>query len=513
MRVFDANIGLGRFAAAAGPSFETADALLANMDRLGIGEALVYSALSRECGPELGDEWLLHETAGHARLHPCMTLVPGDRSLPAALDLMLAKGLRCARVFPRQGHFSVDPWCLAPAAEGLMKLGPSVLFVDYELTGWSDEGMDWEGVRRLCEAYPGLAIVIAGVRTPSLRLYNRLLAMCPNLYLEISHLHVPGELVRLCEAGYGGRVLFGSDSPTQFAGGVLSHARHAPLSDEDRAVILGGNLRRLLSAVPSDDGPVIAWPDSPPAIDIHVHHGRWQHSECGPGDADGMVVEMDRCGIAKAVLTSIYACYGGVMLGNAAVADACRRYPERLYGYITVDPKYPDELARELEQHGADASFRGLKFHCGCHGVELSHAGYQPAFEFADRRGWPILIHGGGTAESWAALCRRYPGARLIVAHMGGMLHEPGEGWNLLKTCREHENLFLDLGASTMGLGVLERMVEGAGADQVLYGSDYPLFDFGYERGRVDFSPLSRADKVKILWGNAARLLGLAGRR
>ena len=49
------------------------------------------------------------------------------------------------------------------------------------------------------------------------------------------------------------------------------------------------------------------------------------------------------------------------------------------------------------------------------------------------------------------------------------------------------------------------------GAERVLYGSDYPLFDFGYARGRVDLAPLSPAERDKILHDNAARLLRIGG--
>lgn len=508
MNVFDANVGLGRFAGSTAPFFATASDLLSSMDRLGISESLAYSVLARECGLESANEGLVHETAKHPRLHACPTLIPADPCYNS-VHFMRNNGLTCGRIFPRSGHFSVRPWCLEAMAEDLLTLPSAVLFIDFELTGWGDESIDWAGIRDLCLCYPKLPIVVCGCTVTAPRLYDRLLQECGNLYIEISRLHVPGELERLCANGFASRVLFGSDGPTQFAGGPLSQIHHANLNKSDLANILGGNLSRLLNlSSPSLHLTSTLTAPNAKTIDMHVHYGRWHHSVCGLGDANGIVEEMDRCRLSKAVLTSIFSCYGDVQTGNTAVADACQRHPTRLFGYITVDPKHPAEMKSELKRHGANPSFRGIKFHCGTHVVRLNDTRYTPALEYANEREWPVLIHEGmGNPDPWVRQCERYPNATLIAAHAGGMTMN--EGWEgpFLKMCRTHKNLTLDLAASRMVPDVLEQLVEAVGAERIVYGSDYPIFDFGYARGRVDFSTLSEPDKSKILFENAARLL------
>ncbi len=507
--VFDANIGLGRFAAGMYPALQTADELLGYLDRAGIGEALVYSVLARECGPDLGNRLLRADIAGRPRLHPCLTLVPEALSLDAALVIMRRENISCGRVFPRAGHFPVRPWCLAGIAESLLQQPHPLLFVDYETTHWSDESIDWEGIRDLCQAYPALPVAVVGPAAIAPRLYVRLLEECPNLNLEISRLNVPGELERLCRRGFGTRLLFGSNSPVVFAGGVLSQTALAALSDADRQNILGANLRRLLGLKPVSSKSTQAFFTAYPAIDMHVHYGRWQHSYCGPGDADGMIGEMNRCGIDKAVLTSIDACYGAARAGNAEVAAACRRYPERLFGYITVDPKHQAEIRDEIKLYGENPSFRGFKFHADVHNTTLADEGYAAALEYADRRGWPILIHAGDKPAVWRNMCVRYPNAKFLAAHAGGINLRDGVGRELADACRDHPNLFLDLGSSRMVPGVVEWLVKTAGIDRVIYGSDYPIFDFGYERGRVDCAALEADEQQRVLYGNAAGLLRL----
>lgn len=507
--MFDANIGLGRFAAGDFPPFASSDGLLEYMDRVGIGEALVYSVLARECGPDLGNRLLLDAIAGKPRLHPCLTLVPGEPSLDGALQVMRRGNISCARICPRAGHFSVRPWCLAGIAESLLQQPHPLLFVDFEVGHWSDESIDWDAIRNLCMAFPALPVAVVGPAAIAPRLYCRLLEECPNLNLEISRLNVPAELERLCSRGFAQRLLFGSNSPVIFAAGVLAQTALAGLSAADRQNILGANLRRLLGINPTSAKSAQASFTAYPAIDMHVHYGRWQLSVCGPGDAGGIIGEMDRCGIERAVLTSIDACCGEVRAGNAEVAEACRRYPERLFGYITVDPKHPAEIQDEIRRHGGNPSFRGFKFHADLHKAALDDAGYAGALEYADRRGWPVLIHAGDKPDVWRNMCARYPNAKLLAAHAGGINLRDSVGRELADACRDHPNLYLDLASSRMVPGVLERLVEMAGIDRVIYGSDYPIFDFGYERGRVDCSSLGADEQQRVLYGNAAGLLRL----
>ena len=54
-----------------------------------------------------------------------------------------------------------------------------------------------------------------------------------------------------------------------------------------------------------------------------------------------------------------------------------------------------------------------------------------------------------------------------------------------------------------------ERLVEGAGADKVLYGSDMPLFDARIDIARVVTADIPDDAKRRILGLNAIELLGL----
>jgi predicted TIM-barrel fold metal-dependent hydrolase len=69
----------------------------------------------------------------------------------------------------------------------------------------------------------------------------------PNVFVETHLINSPNflELLRL-EVGLE-RVLYGSYAPLAYAGAALAPIQHARVPDEDKALILGGNLRRILA--------------------------------------------------------------------------------------------------------------------------------------------------------------------------------------------------------------------------------------------------------------------------
>ena len=55
----------------------------------------------------------------------------------------------------------------------------------------------------------------------------------------------------------------------------------------------------------------------------------------------------------------------------------------------------------------------------------------------------------------------------------------------------------------------MEFLVEGAGEDRVLYGSDMPLIEPRHQIAKITTADLSDETKRKILGLNAIRILGL----
>ena len=158
--------------------------------------------------------------------------------------------------------------------------------------------------------------------------------------------------------------------------------------------------------------------------------------------------------------------------------------------------------------YGNNPAFRGIKLHA-LHGVDISDPRHEIIFSFANKKGWALLCHASNDADKWEKICSTYKNANFIVAHSGNGDPRDVMTFKLAELARKSKNLYLDCAGSGMAPGALERLVAVAGAEQITYGSDYPMFDFAYETGRVLSSSLSEEEKDLILYGNAKKLLGL----
>jgi len=237
----------------------TAAQLAAELARLEIAHALVTHADAAGYDPDAGNRRLLDEIAGYPQLEPCWVLLPhdtGEFPPPAdAVAAMQAAGVRAARIYPRAFRFAFRLWALAPLLEALAARRIP-LWVDFGHQGWSEETIDYDGLHEVCGAFPALPVVLVRPHIGSDRRVYPLLRQHPNLHLETSYYTVHRGIERLCAAFGPERVLFGTGMPTRAPGPAITALAYSLIDDAARALVAGGNLRRLLSQVDhADSGP------------------------------------------------------------------------------------------------------------------------------------------------------------------------------------------------------------------------------------------------------------------
>lgn len=154
---------------------------------------------------------------------------------------------------------------------------------------------------------------------------------------------------------------------------------------------------------------------------------------------------------------------------------------------------------------------RGIKLHPDLHAYAVTDPGYRPAWDYAAAHGVPVICHTFHNSpycdpRMFGEIARRYPSLPVVLIHAGAKREAFPVAIALAK---EHPNLYLDVSGSFVTAAWILRMVREIGADRVLYSSDVPFIDMRFSLGRVVFSTLSPADKIRVLGENAVRLFRL----
>ncbi len=226
------------------------------------------------------------------------------------------------------------------------------------------------------------------------------------------------------------------------------------------------------------------------------------------GAADALVRMMDEVGIRTLCLSSHLALSPDVRQSNSEAMEAAARHPGRLAAYAVFNPTRPvGESLQDLALHLGARAMIGVKLHTTLHQAGAGDPRYLPAYEFARQHRKVVLCHTWGVADikGMEEMAHRFPDVPILMGHSGG--YDIAAMEEAIRVSRENGNAFLDLTLSGMFEGVVERFVQEAGAQKVLFGSDMPFIDPRAGLGRVVFARISDAAKEAILGANMLGLL------
>ncbi|HMA68190.1 MAG TPA: amidohydrolase family protein [Desulfosalsimonadaceae bacterium] len=239
-------------------------------------------------------------------------------------------------------------------------------------------------------------------------------------------------------------------------------------------------------------------------------------------NADTLVAEMDAQGVDMAVTFGFpwhHPAY--FQENNDCVMDAVHRYPDRLRGFCCLDV-LAENAADEVERcfAGGLSGVGELAFYQGGFSPEtLDHL--EPVMAICRERDAPVMIHTNepighmypgktpNTLSEIYELIKRFPDNRIILAHWGG-----GIFFYMLmkKEVRENlANVYFDTAASPFLYTpqIYPVAAEIAGAEKILWGTDFPLIRPGRYFREIEGCGLSKEQTGQLLGANAKRLLGL----
>ncbi|MGW7051117.1 amidohydrolase family protein [Streptomyces sp. NPDC054887] len=234
-------------------------------------------------------------------------------------------------------------------------------------------------------------------------------------------------------------------------------------------------------------------------------------------------------------------------LANEATAAHCAQAPDRLRGLGLVPLQHPGQLVAALD-HALEQGLAGVEISSHAPGRELSDPAYEPLWSRAEETGAVLFLHPfgctlderldqwylsntvGQPTENAVALSHlifsgaldRHPGLKLIAAHGGGYLPthigRSDHAWRARPDasagCAQRPSSYLRrvyFDSLVHDPRVLRALVDAAGADRVLLGSDFP-FDMGSSDpvAALRAAGLSADECAAVRGTNAAALLNLA---
>ena len=249
--------------------------------------------------------------------------------------------------------------------------------------------------------------------------------------------------------------------------------------------------------------------------------------------AQRWVHEMDKYGIDQLVM------FTSVPGDEHSVATAVSAFPERLIGYLMLDPTQPhaaDVLRDGVQRHG----LAGVTLFPAMHHFHASDARVYPLYQAATELGIPVFVHFGVLKVSIrdklglpnvfdlrysdpidlhkAAI--DFPALNFIIPHFGcGYFREA------LMLGAQAPNVYVDTSSSNTWLtympshldlkAVFAKTLQVFGPHRMLFGTDSNVFPRGWRqdifRQQVEILCELQATQeaaAQILGGNIARLLG-----
>ena len=194
-----------------------------------------------------------------------------------------------------------------------------------------------------------------------------------------------------------------------------------------------------------------------------------------------LIAQMDEAGISQSVLYAVEAPI--VYSGNEYVSELCQRFPDRLLGFASVDPKAKDAPAI-LEHAVRNLGLKGLKLHPPLQNFYPNDEAIFPVYEKAAELNIPIVFHVGTTP--FGAMCRlstanpiliddvasQFPKLRIMLTHLGTLWH-----CEAFMVVEKNPNVFIDTAAyvSEIPQILTPDLISRIGPGKVVFGTDFPM--------------------------------------
>ena len=267
-----------------------------------------------------------------------------------------------------------------------------------------------------------------------------------------------------------------------------------------------------------------------PIIDAHAHIypekiaakavdavGQFYNVEMyaqGNGTPEHLLESFRNCGITHAIVHSVATTAKSVPTINTFLAEQCEKHPEFI-GFGTMHHDFED-MEAEVDRAIA-LGLHGFKLHPDTQKVNMDDPRLMRFYEIIEGR-VPLVVHTGDYRFGYSHpsrlvhVLKTFPNLVVDAAHLGGWsIYDVG--YDIIhEGLADTGNVFVDASSAFAFTGRrhMRELIRMWGAERVMFGSDYPMWDPCSELNEMMHCELSDDELEKVLWKNAVEFSGVS---
>ena len=189
---------------------------------------------------------------------------------------------------------------------------------------------------------------------------------------------------------------------------------------------------------------------------------------------------------------------------NELIKSALEKYPDRFWGFYCVNPSGGQTVLSEFED-AIRNGFSGLKLSPMNHQFSLSSSVVKELAKLCGELNVPFYTHvlfsPAANSKKIYMLAKEFAETNFIIGHMG---FGPSDA-EAFEYAKEMKNIYLE--TSTANVLALSEAIKIAGAEKLIFGSEYPLSHPYVEMKKLEVLKLSDKEVELITSKNIINLL------
>lgn len=229
------------------------------------------------------------------------------------------------------------------------------------------------------------------------------------------------------------------------------------------------------------------------------------------GTAEDLIEKGSKAGIDHFIVQSVATSPKQVKSINEFVYENVKNSNGKFTGLGTLHPDSLD-IKGDIE-HLLELGLKGVKLHPDIQAFKIDDYRCLKIYELCEEKGLPILMHTGDNRYDYSnpnrmlPILKIYNSLNFVGAHMGG--------WSVWDDAAEQltgiPNFFVDCSSTFAFLEPVKvkELIRRFGADKVLFGTDYPMWNYKDELSTFLSLGLDENEIMSILNINAKKVFKL----